>query len=112
MGLLDIRLDVPPAALWRLKLETAADLSQLIDEAQPRHLADAGDTLTSVCTQLGIPNESLSFLPIFENRHVTAVVIAQGTDDEQVLPATRRFLAQVSCALQILTLRREILAQH
>jgi len=113
-GLLDIRLDVPPAALWRLKVELSEEdgLGQLIDQAQPRHVSAVDGALGAICVQLGIPSEDLSFLPIFENRRVVAVVVAQGANDDRVLPAARRFLAQVSCALQILTLRREIVAQH
>lgn len=76
-----------------------------------RHSAnDPG--LHRVCATVGIPVSFLTTVPIFEDRVPAFVVVGQGRDEvalKAIVPDLVSFIGRVSCALQIVRLRREIL---
>lgn len=68
--------------------------------------------IVAVCKAAVMPVHQLTVIPILENRRVVCICVGQGANRERLkklFPLVRRFLTQVSCALQILTLREEIL---
>ncbi|MEE8409697.1 MAG: hypothetical protein V3T05_08835 [Myxococcota bacterium] len=69
--------------------------------------------LAAICAAAGLEPELLTVMPILEDRRVELIAIGQGVTADrlkELFPRIRRFLARVSCALQIITLRQQILA--
>ena len=69
--------------------------------------------ITALCQTVGLEARLLTVLPILESRRTVMLALCWGLSGEQVrtmFPEVRRMLSQVSAALQILTLRKEILS--
>jgi hypothetical protein len=69
-------------------------------------------TVAALCQSLSLEPRHVTVIPVLENRRVVLLLVGQGIEQARVkelFAAVRRVLGQASCALQILTLRQQIL---
>lgn len=70
-------------------------------------------TVSALCQSLSFEPRHVTVIPVLENRRVVLLLVGQGIDQarlKELFAPVRRVLGQVSCALQILTLRQQILS--
>ncbi len=105
----DIETIHVPVAPWSL-LHEASMSPRLIHEEQTQDSA-----VVLACKAAGMVPGFLTLIPIHEGRRAVYCAIAQGRDLSWVqghLVELKSFLHKVSCALQIVSLRSEILADE
>jgi hypothetical protein len=76
------------------------------------HKTTADPTLRALCQQTGLANRRLTVVPVMHNRQARFLVVGAGldmSDLKQLLPPLKRVLQQLSCAFQILSLRKQLL---
>ena len=69
-------------------------------------------TLRELCEKTGMDNRQLTIVPVMQSRGVRFLVVGSSIDMSGLaphMPAIKRALNQISCALQIVYLRRRIL---
>jgi len=98
-----------PVAPWSL-LHEASMSPRLIHEEQTQDAA-----VTLVCKSVGMVPGLLTLIPIHEGRRAVYVALGQGRDLDWVqgnLIELKSFLHKVGCALQIVSLRSQILGDE
>jgi hypothetical protein len=98
----------------QLPLLEDSPLADAIREVRVMHRERVSDaTLAALCQSLSFEPRHVTVIPVLENRRVVLLLVGQGIDQTRVkelFAPVRRVLGQVSCALQILTLRHQILS--
>lgn len=108
-----LTLDPRLLASATVPLREDSVVSGAIRDLSLRHHNTATDpTLRRLCEKTGLDNRQVTVIPVLQNHTVRFVVVGSGMDMPNLgphVPAIRRALNQISCALQIVCLRRQIL---